>query len=345
LNFELAKRRTPLPPSFGIAVVGLDHWYIGLAAIDVFSKSSEFPLIGVADRHDWRREDVKSRGVQNVTEDFDALLNDDRVRVVFAMSNSASNEAISRRALEAGKDVLSVKPPAMTVEGVDQLVKVAEEKGRFFASFEAMNRFSARRRQIKSLIQDGAIGQPTTYCRLSQGGLPQPWAGRQGDSWWLDPAQVPGGAWIDHAIYAVDEVRDLFGTEIATAQAVIENRRYTDLKVEDYGIATMETTSHVTAVIEDAWLADHHAGVQTIIGREGSLHLSGPAAKDGPLLLRAGKPEVLPAAQDDEPIYVAFCRALQNGEVPFSGRDSRANLSACLAAYQSARERKRVEVG
>lgn len=333
-----------MPSSFGIAVVGLDHWYIALAAIDVFNKSSEFPLIGAADHHDWRREYLKSRGVAHVTEDFDALLNDDRVRLVFAMTNAAENEEVSRHALEAGKDVLSVKPPAMTVEGADQLVKLAEEKGRFFASFEAMNRFSARRRQLKALIRDGAIGQPTTYCRLSQGGLPQPWAGQQGDSWWLDPSKVPGGAWIDHAIYAVDEIRDLFGTEIATAQAIIENRRYTDLKVEDYGIATMETASSMTAVIEDAWLADHHAGVQTIIGREGALHLSGPAAKDGPLLIRAGKPEVLPAAPDEEPIYVAFCRALQNGEVPFSGRDSRANLAACLAAYRSARERKTVTV-
>ena len=34
----------------------------------------------------------------------------------------------------------------------------------------------------------------------------------------------------------------------------------------------MTTASNLTAVIEDAWLADHHSGVQTIIGREGSLH-------------------------------------------------------------------------
>lgn len=329
---------------FGIAILGLDHWYIGLAAIDAYHKQSEFTLIGVADPHEWRREDVKGRGVENVAAKPDALLADERVNLVFAMANSAENESLSRRALEAGKDVLCVKPPAMTVEGTDALVALAKEKGRFFASFEGMMRFGGRRRQIKGLIRDGAIGQPTTYCRLSQGGLPQPWSGQQGDSWWLDPSKVPGGAWIDHAIYAVDEVRDLFGGEVTAVQGRMENRRYADMGVEDYGIATMWTASDLTAVIEDAWLADHHSGAQVIIGREGSLHLSGPAASNGPLLIRVGKSETLPPVEDEENYYMAIARCLRDGTPPpFSGQDSRANLAACLAAYQSSREGRRVE--
>ncbi len=331
---------------FGVAILGLDHWYIGLGALDVFKEHSEFPLLGVADPNEWRREDVKGRGVARVTGDFNELLEDERVRVVFAMMNSLDNETISRRALEEGKHVLCVKPPAMTVDGAKALTALAERQAKFFGSFECMGRFGARRHQIKDLIQSGMIGVPTTYCRLSQGGLPMPWAGQQGDSWWLDPAKVPGGAWIDHAIYAVDEVRDLFGTEITSVQATMENRRYPELKVEDYGIATFHTASAMTAVVEDAWLATHHSGLQTIIGQEGSLHLSGPAVSDGPLLIRAGKRETLPAVQDPEPAYVTLCRRLRDGEaVPFTGHDSVANLAACLGAYASSRGGRRMDVG
>jgi predicted dehydrogenase len=329
---------------FGVAVLGLDHWYTALGAIDALQKQSEFPLIGVADEHDWRREEMKARGIEGVTGDFDSLLSDDRVRLVMTLNATSENEALSRKALEAGKDVFSVKPPAMTAEGALSLADLAENRGRFFASFEGMMRVTARRKQIKELIWDGAIGQPTTYCRLSQGGLPQPWPGRTGESWWLDSSKVPGGAWIDHAIYAVDEIRDLFGAEIATAQGSIENRRYKEMKVEDYGIATLRTEADLTAIIEDAWLADHHSGLHVIIGREGSLHLSGPAAASGPLLIRAGKSETLPPVEDAEPIYVALCRRLRDGEMPYSGKDSAANLAACLAVYRSSEEKRTIEL-
>ena len=71
---------------------------------------------------------------------------------------------------------------------------------------------------------------------------------------------MPGGAWLDHSIYAVDTARWLLGSEMALVCGVSANQRYPDLGVEDFGIATYTMDDGAVALIEDTWTADRGYG-------------------------------------------------------------------------------------
>src|SRR5207237_3757409 len=124
---------------------------------------------------------------------------------------------------------------------------------------------------LKKILKGGVIGQPTSFYHVANGGLPQPWPDQQGDSWWLHADQAPGGAWIDHAIYAVDQVRWNLEQEVESVTGFIANRRHKNLALEDYGVAALRLGNGFTDVIEDTCMADIGTRFDRYIRIQGSL--------------------------------------------------------------------------
>ena len=326
---------------FGIAVIGLDHWYTAFGVLDAAAQSAEVPLVGICDADAGRREEMQAKypGVL-VTDDPGVLLGREDVELVAICAPTDAAPDIAKQALAAGKHVLSVKPPARTLSELDGVIAQAEQAGRFYGSFEGMQRLTGRVQLLRQLVREGAIGQPVTYHQVAHGGLPQPWPGRQGDSWWLDAERVPGGAWLDHAIYAVDLARWVFDGEIDHATGLIENRIPQNLALEDYGVALLRLAprgggANVTLLFEDTWTAGPGGGMhrQMIVGTAGSLR---PDGNDW--VVTVGGAETrhpIPAG----PFFdlAALADLLQKGETPpFGPADARANLVACLQVYAAA---------
>lgn len=328
---------TPSAAPFGIAVIGLDHWYTAFGVLDTAAASARAPLRGIADPDPERRAEMAKRypGVP-VTEDAGALLARDDVALVAITASTDQVPDIARRALAAGKHVVSVKPPARTLEELDAVIAAAERAGRFYGSFEGMQRLTPRIQLARDLVRDSAIGQPMAFYQIAHGGLPAPWPGRSGDSWWLHAERAPGGAWIDHAIYAVDAARFIFNGEIVHASGIVENRVHPDLSLEDYGAALLrlqtDRGASVSLVFEDTWTASPGNGLhrQEIIGTRGTLR---PEGNDW--IVRAGGEETRHTAAASPFFHLeALADILQAGEAPpFGPADARANLAACLAVY------------
>lgn len=327
---------------FGIAVLGLDHWYTAFGALDNAAASTTAPLIGIADPSEERRAQMRAKYPQAQVESSpDALLARDDVALVAITAPTREAPEIAKRALAAGKHVLSVKPPARTLAELDAVLAAAERAGRFYGSFEGMPRLTPRLQLLRDLIQDGAIGQPMAFYQLGHGGLPQPWPGQTGDSWWLHAENAPGGAWIDHAIYAVDQARFVFGGEIDYAAGIIENRVHADLSLEDYGASLMRLRPasggpSVSLIFEDTWTAQPGGGAhrQQILGSAGSVRPDGNAW----VVTQGGEDtrhEVPTAAQTG---IEALAALLQSGQTPpFGPADARANLAVCLSVYDAAK--------
>ncbi len=330
---------------FGIAVVGLDHWYTAFGVLEGAAKSEKTPLIGIAEAGAERREEMRGKYPSAlVTEDPETLFRRDDVALVAITAPTSAAPDLAKRALAAGKHVLSVKPPARTLAELDAVIAAANQAGRFYGSFEGMQRLTPRVQLLRELIQSGAIGQPMAFYQMGHGGLPQPWPQQQGDSWWLHAENAPGGAWIDHAIYAVDLARFVFGGEIDYAAGIIENRVHKNLSLEDYGASLMRLAPAgggpgVSLIFEDTWTAEPGGGAhrQQILGSAGSLR---PEGSDW-VLTKGG------AAETRHPVppgpffnLEALADLLQNGQTPpFGSDDARANLAACLAVYESAARR------
>jgi predicted dehydrogenase len=324
--------------SFGIAVVGLDHWYTAFGVLDISAASETAPLVAIAETDPARQAHAREKYPNAfVTGDADAAMNRDDVALVAICASTDQAPGIAKRALALGKHVVSVKPPARTLAELDEVIAAAERAGRFYASFEGMQRLTPRVTLLRDLIQGGAIGMPMSYHQIGHGGLPSPWPGQTGDSWWLHADKVPGGAWIDHAIYAVDLSRFVFSGEVTFATGVIETRVHKHLAMEDYGMSLMRLTpagggASVALVFEDTWTANPGGGAhrQEFIGSGGLLRPDG-----NQWVVVKGSEETrhdIPAA----PFFRldALADLLQRGETPpFGPTDARANLAACLAVY------------
>ncbi|GAB4463900.1 MAG: hypothetical protein OHK0029_33270 [Armatimonadaceae bacterium] len=327
----------------GIAVLGLDHWYTAFSVLDTAAKSEVAPLIGIWEPDEARHATVREKYPDTeLTEAPDTLLNRDDVTLVAICAATNLAPDLAKKALAAGKHVISVKPPALTVEQLNEVLE-AVPPGTFFGSFEGMQRLQPRAMLLRDLIQSGAIGTPVSSYQIAHGGLPKPWPDQEGDSWWLHRDQVPGGAWIDHAIYAVDLARFIFDGEITSASGIIENRVHTDLELEDYGIGLFRLEPRnggpaVTLSFEDTWTAKpgngrHH---QETVGTEGYLY---PDGGDWVVVSNGEtKHHSIPTA----PFFRldALADLLEKGETPpFGPDDARANLQACLSVYEAAGRR------
>lgn len=330
----------------GIAVLGLDHWYTAFGALDAAAAASpRCSLVGLWDASAARRDEMRPKypGAA-IADNPDALLERSDVRLVAVCA--ATNDAVplAKCALEAGKHVLSVKPPARTRDELGDVLAVAEQArqnhGAFYGSFEGMQRLHPRAIVLRDLVQSGVIGQPLSFHQVGHGSLPQPWPGQSGPSWWLDPARVPGGAWMDHALYAVDLARFVFDGEIDRATGLIENRVHQDLGVEDYGVALLRLAPAggappVSLLFEDTWAAQAGGGASRyqIIGTQGAIRADG----SNWVVTRDGEEtrHLIPAA----PFFLldALADLLESGQTPpFGPADARANLDACLRVYEAA---------
>ncbi|MFM7323018.1 MAG: Gfo/Idh/MocA family protein [Armatimonadota bacterium] len=326
---------------FGVAIAGLDHWYTAFGVCEITASSPDLSLVGISDGNADRREWASTTYPDAVVADsIEPLLACDDVHLVCICAPTAAAPDIARRALAAGKHVVAVKPSAHTLADLDSVIDTAREAGRFFGSFEGMQRLHPKADTLRRLLADGAIGVPLSFHQVGHGGLPSPWPGQPSGapSWWLDPNAIKTGAWLDHAIYAIDLARYVFGGEVAEIAGHIGNRLHAELPLEDYGIALMRldtATGPVSLLIEDTWAAEEGGGAHwlRIVGTRGFLRSEGNTW----VVSRNGEDVVHPI--EDSPFFPMENLAaglVEGGSLPFGPEDARRNLDACLRFYATA---------
>ncbi|HWQ13572.1 MAG TPA: Gfo/Idh/MocA family oxidoreductase [Roseiflexaceae bacterium] len=330
--------------TLGVALLGLDHWY---AAHDLARQIAESPrarLVAVADPDERRaRWTAETYGAGRWTTDYRTALDHPDVQVVATLTSTDRNLALVREAAALGKHIISVKPMALDMAGADLIVQTVRAAGVLLFPLECLGRLTPDRRRLKQWIAEGRIGQPLRFTHTLNSSLPQAWPGSTETGWWTEPARVPGGAWIDHAIYEVDTIRWLFDSAPVSVSGVVANKRYPDLGMEDYGVAIFTLAGGLTALIEDTWTADRGYGFsrREIIGSAGAIcedtsswgrvSVRGNFGHEGWMaleLLGRGHAGVVEHLVDH-----------LRGEVPpiATVEDGRANLAACLAFYEAAR--------
>jgi len=330
----------------GVAVVGFDHWYTAFPTAEAATKMKETRLVAVADRSRSRLKEVAEwYPAEYATTDFDRVLSDPAVEVVCSLLNTRDNVAFATAALRAGKHVICVKPMAMNLKQVDRLIALAEKQQRLLWCFDQLGRRGVNP-QVVAALNKGLIGTPISFHHTMFSGLPAPWPNQDGKSWWTDAEQVPWGAWADHAIYTIDQLRALLGSEVVEVHGEIANRVYKDLAVEDHGIGVLRFANGMEAVIEDAWVAQgYHPYWTKITGTNGVIRMDRVAFKDGVVIETAKgvKPAPKRAAAAPRGFLSVPIELIRKGTItPCPARDSRVNMAIALAVYQAARTGKYV---
>jgi predicted dehydrogenase len=267
---------------------------------------------------------------------------------------------IARRALLAGKHTLVEKPMALTLGDADGLAALAQERRLGLGVFFEL-RYTPSFRQARALIGAGAIGRvigmhiqtlidkPAHYWQAG-------YMNRSSSPWRGQAALAGGGVVLMNSSHQLDAVGYITGLEITSVAAEI-GTLIAPVEVEDTAAATLRfDNGAIGSLIAGA----HMPGVAQaercdIFGTEGQLRLADPYhASTAELYLRRPWEGFAPdqwhaLAGDCVNCYRAavddFAFAVQRGlPPPIPARDARRVLAAVLAMYQSARERRHIDL-
>ena len=92
---------------------------------------------------------------------YRALIDDDQVDAIYLATPHPQHHAIALAAIEAGKAVLVEKAFTATVAGAEEVIAAARAR-KVFAMEAMWTRFQPANRQVRSWVDDGAIGELRT---------------------------------------------------------------------------------------------------------------------------------------------------------------------------------------
>lgn len=144
-------------------------------------------------------------GLSTKQEDTPSLIADPAIDIILNLTPPLAHEAVSRRALEAGKHVYSEKPLAHDVDPAKSLIKLAAERDLVLACAPATFLGPAQQ-SARYLLDNGATGMPIGARGILM--YPGP------DKWHHNPAPLFGqaaGPLFDMGIYHLAALVALFG--------------------------------------------------------------------------------------------------------------------------------------
>ncbi len=138
-----------------VAVVGVGYW--GKNLVRNFHELGALEALCDSDPSAEAAYKGRYEGIR-FESDYAKLLSDPSVDAVALATPAVTHHEMAKAALEAGKDVLVEKPLAVDVKHGEELVKLAEAKGRILMVGHIL-RYHPAILKLKQLIKDGALGK------------------------------------------------------------------------------------------------------------------------------------------------------------------------------------------
>jgi predicted dehydrogenase len=201
---------------------GIGVGVVGLGALGCFQARKLLKTEGVAaivgtDPSPEARAKASEEFKIQTFDDLGQLLARPEVRLVLVSSTNDAHADAAVAALEAGKAVLLQKPMATTLEDCQRIVRAAERPGAFLqVGFEC--RYSVLYQRIKEIVDAGEIGEirdlGMEYCP----GLWDIWLEHEG-AWKYDPARS-GGMVLEKLSHYVDLMRWWTGRAVTSIETL-----------------------------------------------------------------------------------------------------------------------------
>ena len=253
--------------------------------------------------------------------------------------------------LDAGINVLTEKPIAITLQEADQMIEAAERTGaKLGVVFQT--RYTKSAVYLKKLIQEGQLGKLLyaksllTWNRTYSYYDSSDWKG----TW----DKEGGGVLIDQAIHSIDRVRYLIGEDVKSIYGSVANLSHPQIGVEDSAIANIEFVSGVSYTLSAFNSYGENSPITIeIIGEKGKcgfIQDMGWFEIDGNYMEIRNTFEggsVTPSYWGHSH-YIqleAFYRSvLEGGTVEIDGMEGRKTLEIVKGIYKSSKERRRIQI-
>jgi predicted dehydrogenase len=184
------------------------------------------------------------------TTEFDEMLADESVEAVVVATPVPTHYELARSALEAGKHVLVEKPPATRAVEMEELVRLAEERGLVLMPGHLLL-YHPGVRKLKELVDSGVLGEMLCV-----------YGNRQN----LGVIRKDENALWSLGVHDLSVILYLVGEE--PVDAVAHGRAFLQPGVEDVVFCYLRFPSGKVAHMHLSWLDPQKMRKMTVVGRE-----------------------------------------------------------------------------
>jgi predicted dehydrogenase len=344
----------------GIGILSFAHGHANVYC-QVMSDKVQFPdarLISAWDDNPSRGAASANRYGITLRATPDEVINDPRVEAVIVTCETNRHAEMIELAAAAGKHILCQKPLATTLADCDRIIQAVKKSGVKFSMAYQM-RHDPVNQKIKELLDSHAVGDVAIVRRRHAIGVLLDANFVNGPTHWhIDPvANV--GMFFDDATHAADWFYWLLGKP-HSVMAEIDNV-VTNVAPDDNGVAVYRFQNGVMGILTNSSTTVAAVNTTEIYGTKGTIvqdygdapSTSSPRPKGAaPLkIIHPGEKEwtyfdlPIPNSQGDRLAaiprpFINYLRGLTDQTI--SAEEGRVAVDMVLAAYQSARDGRRI---
>lgn len=220
-----------------IGIVG--HGFMGHEHETMLTQMAGIELVGFSDKDPAQLEDVKE-GLKRYANN-EELFSDPDVQVVLIAANNNQHHDLVLQAARAGKDIICEKPVAMSLEELDDMVRVTKECGVKF-TVHHQRRLDQDFRTMKEIYDRKDLGDVYMIKNSLYG-----FNGNMHD--WHVYISEGGGMLYDWGVHLIDQiVWMMLGAKITSVYADIRN--VINFEVDDYFKILLKFDNGIMAEIE-----------------------------------------------------------------------------------------------
>lgn len=175
-----------------------------------------------------------------ITNDYKSLLNRNDIDVVSICLPPTLHSEVACAFLRAGKNVISEKPMAASLEEADAMLKAEIESGKILGII-SQNRFSDSAWKVKKMLDCGVFGKVLMTRTNSM------WLRGESyyDLWWRGTWEHEGGGCtLNHSVHQIDMLNWYMGMPISV-NSLITNLNHKNSEVEDTSISILRYKNSV----------------------------------------------------------------------------------------------------
>lgn len=276
--------------------------------------------------------------------DATAMLDSGVLDLVVVSTPPNTHHRWAKEALSRDIDVILEKPMALTADQCDELMAIADDRGRLLVVYQN-RRYDADFVTLRRLLSEGAIGD-VFHVDTFVGGYSRPC------DYWHSNADVSGGAIFDWGSHFLDQILSLFEDDVAHVAAQNHKRQWMHATNADHAQVTITFEGGRQATFTHSDLAAARRPKYYVLGTQGAIvgdwnPEAEPAVADLPAMLTVYSADgVRRSVELDEVEPFGFHRSivdyLENGHpMEVNAVQSRDVVAVMEAAELSARQNAR----
>lgn len=288
----------------------------------------------------------------------EALLADESIDAVSICAANFAHAELTIKALRAGKHVLCEKPMATTLSDCEEMVRVAQESGKFLMIGQNQ-RLARAHEKARELVRGGEIGRVLTFRTSFGHSGPETWSVDPGkNTWFFDKQKAAMGAMADLGIHKTDLLQYLLDDTICEVSASLTTLHKQDasgslIGVDDNAVCIYKMRGGALGTMAASWTYyGSEDNSTTLYGTKGIMRIYDSPEYSIKLSLHNGEEVLykLEAIQTNDNqtksgVIDAFAACLVNNTPPeISGESVVTAMRAVFAAIEASETGKTIKL-